>query len=151
MSKFHTTHLVRHKSEQMFNLVADVEKYPEFLPMCKKLIITDSYTEDDKVFLVADMTVNYKGFEETFTSQVTLDKINHLINVEYIDGPFKYLHNYWSFKDDNDINTCQVEFFIEYEFKNKLLNFALSGIFDKIFKNFSEVFEQRADFLYGIK
>lgn len=148
MSKFHTTRLVQHDSTEMFNLVADVENYPNFLPMCEALDVTSRHEEDGKTFITADMTVAYKGFRETFTSNVTLDKDNRRIEVQYVDGPFKHLENYWTFTPAGD-KACNVEFFIEYEFKNKLLTLALGSIFNKVFKNFSEVFEERADELYG--
>ena len=91
MPQFETTRHVRHSPEQMFALVADVEKYPQFLPLCEALTVRSRKERDGRTLLVADMTVGYKAIRETFTTQVLLKPDESAIDVKYIDGPFKYL------------------------------------------------------------
>lgn len=133
----------------MFALVADVEKYPEFLPMCEALSIRSRNERDGKTLLTADMTVGYKLIRETFTSQVLLKPEENIIDVKYIDGPFRYLDNRWTFKPVGDGAECDVEFFIDYEFKSRTLGLLMGAMFDLAFKKFSEAFEKRADQIYG--
>ena len=110
MPKFERTHLVNHKAQDMFDLVADVEKYPEFLPMCEALTIRETRERGGKTLLVADMTVGYKSINETFTSQVFLKPDEMVIEAKYIDGPFKHLDNRWRFTDVDDTGTSEVDF-----------------------------------------
>ncbi len=133
----------------MFALVADVEKYPQFLPMCEALSIRSSKERDNKTLLVADMTVGYKLIRETFTSQVLLKPKESMIDVKYVDGPFRYLDNRWTFKPVGDGSECDVEFFIDYEFKSRMLGMLMGSMFDLAFRKFSEAFEKRADQIYG--
>jgi coenzyme Q-binding protein COQ10 len=130
---------VRHNAVQMFDLVADIESYPEFVPLCK----------DGRETLVADMTVGYKLIRETFTSRVALDKSNLKVRVEYIDGPFSRLENIWSFKDEPEGDSSRVGFFIDYEFKSRTLGVLMGSMFDAAFRKFASAFEQRADAVYG--
>lgn len=148
MPQFTTVRRVHHRPEQMFALVADVEKYPEFLPMCEALSIRSRNERDGKVLLIADMTVGYKLIRETFTSQVLLKPDENVIDVKYLDGPFRYLDNRWTFKPTADGNECDVEFFIDYEFKSRTLGLLMGAMFDLAFKKFSEAFEKRADQIY---
>ncbi len=132
----------------MFDLVADVEAYPEFLPLCEGLRIRRrSLTDEGLEILVADMTVGFKAIRETFTSRVTLDRARLKILVEYVDGPFSKLDNRWTFKDDPA--GCVVEFYIDYEFRSRTLGLLMGSMFDHAFRRFSEAFEQRADRVYG--
>ena len=127
MPKFETSRPVAHSPRQMFDLVADVERYPEFLPLCEALSVRSSRERDGKTLLVADMTVGYKAIRETFASQVLLKPDDLIIEVKYIDGPFRYLDNKWSFRPRDD-GGCDVVFFnIDYEFRNRIL-----GAFDGI-------------------
>lgn len=135
----------------MFALVADIERYPEFLPMCEALIIRTSRERDGKTFLVADMTVGYKLVRETFTTQVYLQPEENRIDVQYVDGPFRHLENRWLFLPVEDENACRVEFFIEYEFKNPVLSLMMGSMFDTAFRKFTDAFEKRADEIYGMK
>jgi coenzyme Q-binding protein COQ10 len=149
MPSFRTSRRVRHKAADMFNLVADVERYPEFVPLCEKLAVRKHETQDgERSVLVADMTVTYKVFRETFASKVTLDRPKLEILVEYLDGPFRSLENRWHFKEVGD-RECEVEFFIEYEFRSRTLGLLMGGVFEAAFRRFAEAFEQRADKLYG--
>lgn len=131
----------------MFDLVADIERYPEFLPLCEALTVRDRRERDGKTLLVADMTVGYKAIRETFTSQVLLKPDDLAIDVKYIDGPFRYLDNRWTFSAMP--NGAKVHFFIEYEFRNRLLGGLMGSMFDRAFRMFAEAFEQRADQIYG--
>lgn len=131
----------------MFALVADVEKYPEFLPMCEALTIRSKKEREGKTLLIADMTVGYKAIRETFTSQVLLDPEDLKIDVKYIDGPFKYLDNRWAFEDTKD--GSDVAFFIDYQFKSRILGAVMGAMFDRAFHMFSEAFEKRAEAVYG--
>ncbi|MFK0685007.1 type II toxin-antitoxin system RatA family toxin [Ochrobactrum sp. BD67] len=150
MPQFTTVRRVHHRAEQMFGLVADVEKYPEFLPMCEALSVRSRKERDGKALLIADMTVGYKLIRETFTSQVLLKPADNVIDVKYLDGPFRYLDNRWTFKPVGDGGECDVEFFIDYEFKSRTLGLLMGTMFDLAFKKFSEAFEKRADQIYGL-
>lgn len=148
MPQFETTRTVKHTPEQMFALVADVEKYPEFLPMCQALTVRSRKEREGRAILVADMTVGYKAIKETFTSQVLLKPDENVIEVKYLDGPFKYLINIWTFKPSAE--GCDVHFFIDYEFKSRILSAMMGAMFDRAFRMFTEAFETRADKIYGV-
>jgi coenzyme Q-binding protein COQ10 len=149
MPSFRNTRRVRHSPAQMFELVADVERYPEFLPLCEGLIVRRrSQSGEGGEILVADMTVGYKAIHETFTSRVTLDRPRLKILVEYVDGPFSHLQNRWSFQDAED--GCLVEFYISYEFRSRTLGLLMGAMFDRAFRKFAEAFERRADLIYGL-
>ena len=148
MPAFRTTRRVPHSADQMFDLVADVEKYPEFLPLCQRLAIRSSRERDGKTLLVADMTVAYKMVKETFASQVLLDQGAHQIDVKYIDGPFRYLDNRWTFAPRAD-GGCDIGFAIDYEFKSRTLGLLMGSMFDYAFRRFASAFETRADVIYG--
>lgn len=149
MPMFSTTRRVRHSPERMFALVADVEQYPQFLPLCEGLTLRRrTPREDGGEILIANMTVGYKAIHETFTSRVTLDPANLKILVEYVDGPFRHLENRWSFKPIEG-GGCEVGFFISYEFASRMLGLLMGAMFDKAFHKFAEAFERRADIVYG--
>lgn len=153
MPSFRTTRRVNHSAEDMFALVADVEKYPQFLPMCTGLEIRRRNTDArGREVVVADMSVGYKAIRETFTSRVTLDPDGLKILVEYVDGPFRHLENVWTFVSEASVAgepRSKVEFFIDYEFKSRMLGLLMGGLFDAAFRKFAEAFERRADELYG--
>lgn len=148
MPQFETRRPVTHTPDQMFDLVADVERYPEFLPLCDALAVRSRKERDGKILLVADMTVGYKAIRETFTTQVLLNKAEHIIDVKYIDGPFKYLDNRWRFEPQGE-GGCSVHFFIDYEFKSRILGALMGSMFDRAFRMFTEAFEKRADKIYA--
>ncbi|MGN6584408.1 MAG: type II toxin-antitoxin system RatA family toxin [Rhizobiaceae bacterium] len=148
MPQFETTRQVAHSPERMFALVADIEKYPQFLPMCEALSVRSRKERDGVTVLVADMSVGYKAIRETFTSQVVLKADENVIDVRYLDGPFRYLQNKWNFLPAND-GGCEVHFFIEYEFKNRILGAMMGAMFDRAFRMFSGAFEKRANEVYG--
>jgi coenzyme Q-binding protein COQ10 len=133
----------------MFDLVADVERYTEFVPLCRALKVRKRTTEPNGVeILVADMTVAYKMISETFTSRVTLDRPRLQILVEYLEGPFSRLENRWTFRPTSE-SGCEVGFFISYEFKSRMLAVLMGSMFDLAFRRFASAFEQRADVVYS--
>jgi coenzyme Q-binding protein COQ10 len=134
----------------MFDLVADVERYPEFVPLCQSLHVRRRVTDAAGVeVLTADMKVGYHAIRETFTTRVTLDRANSKIMVEYIDGPFSWLENVWTFTAEEEAKTSRVEFFIDYEFRSRMLGALMGAMFDAAFRRFAEAFERRADKVYG--
>ena len=143
MPQFETRRSVPQSPDQMFALVADVERYPEFLPLCEALAVRSRKERDGKALLVADMTVGYKAIRETFTTQVLLNEGERAIDVKYLDGPFRYLDNRWRFNPLPD-GGCEVHFFIDYEFKSRILGAVMGSMFDRAFRMFSEAFEERA-------
>lgn len=149
MPSFETNHRVRHSADEMFALVADVENYPRFVPLCESLVVRlRRPIEGGREVLVADMTVSYALIRETFTSKVTLDRPNQKILVEYLDGPFRHLENRWTFRPIDD-KASEVGFWISYEFKSRTLGALMGAMFDRAFRKFSDAFEARADAVYG--
>src|SRR6202166_3944849 len=115
MPQFSPTRRVKHSAAEMFALVADVERYPQFVPLCRSLAVRKRTTDGEgRDVIVADMTVAYKLVRETFTSRVTLDRPKLEILVEYLEGPFQSLNNHWTFRPVDE-HTCDVDFFISYE------------------------------------
>lgn len=148
MPQFASTRRVNHTARAMFDLVADVEKYPEFVPLCEALTVRSRREKDGRTLLIADMTVGYRAIRETFTSQVVLKPGELEIDVSYVDGPFRYLSNLWRFDDCGD-GCCDVHFHIDYEFRSRMLGGLMGAMFDRAFRKFSAAFEERADQLYG--
>ena len=148
MPSFKTTRKIRHSAQEMFDLVADIESYPQFLPLCVALKVRSRTEEGGVVTKVAAMTVGYKAIRETFTTRVACDPAARRIFVEYIDGPFRHLENRWSFREQAEA-VCLVDFEIAYEFKSRALSLIMGGMFDTAFRKFSEAFERRADVVYG--
>ncbi|MFD1701466.1 type II toxin-antitoxin system RatA family toxin [Methylopila henanensis] len=148
MPSFRTTRRVRHSAEEMFDLVADVEKYPLFLPLCEGLRVRSREERDRLPVLIADMTVAYKIFRETFTSRVTLDREERKIQVAYLDGPFSHLENRWTFAPLPN-GGCEVGFYIEWELRSRTLAMLVGAAFERVFRRYAEAFEQRADRVYG--
>ncbi len=149
MPQFSTKRRVGHAAANMFDLVADVEKYPEFVPLCAGMRVRSRTEKDNGVtVLVAQMTVAYKLVRQTFTSRVTLDKPNLKILVEYVDGPFRHMQNRWVFRPAGE-SACDVDFFIDYEFKSRTFGILMGNLFDTVFRRMAYAFEQRADQIYG--
>ena len=148
MPQFSTKRRVRHAATDIFDLVADVEKYPQFVPLCSGLTVKSRAEKDGRTVLVADMTVAYKIIRETFTSRVTLDRQGLKILVEYLNGPFKRMQNRWTFYPVEP-KICDVEFYIDYEFRSRTLAVLMGAMFDAAFRRFAVAFEQRADEVYG--
>jgi len=144
MPKHDTIRRVAHSAEKMFNIVADVERYPEFLPLCEGLTVIDRFEKEDCLVLHADMSVGYMRFQETFRSQVTLDRPNHTISTTSIKGPFKHLENNWYFKAIDD-HSCDVHFTIDYAFNSWPMEKLMGSMFEQAFKKYAESFEARAE------
>ncbi|MBL4758596.1 MAG: type II toxin-antitoxin system RatA family toxin [Rhizobiales bacterium] len=149
MRQFETSRIVSHSAEDMFNLVGDIECYPDFVPLCSKLRIIDETIDGDILVKIADMSVAFKALSETFRCKVTEDRAANEIVVEYLDGPFRSLRNVWTFTD-TDPGKSKVHFFIAYEFKSRMLQMVAGSVFDRAFSKFSDAFESRADEIYGI-
>jgi coenzyme Q-binding protein COQ10 len=149
MPQFSTRRRVQHSASDMFDLVADVERYPEFVPLCQSLAVRKRMPgSEGREVIVADMTVAYKLIRETFTSRVTLDPAKLTILVEYLEGPFRRMNNRWSFRPATD-SACDVEFFLAYELRSRALGLLMGSVFDAAFRRFAIAFERRADQVYG--
>lgn len=149
MHTFHTTCRVHHSAENMFELVASVEDYPSFVPLCRALRVRRREQKAGHEVLIADMTIAYKVLQETFTSRVTLDRANRRILVEYLDGPFRHMENRWQFRPVGE-HVCEVDFYIAYEFRSRSLQLLMGSLFDKVFRRFVHAFKTRADEVYGL-
>jgi coenzyme Q-binding protein COQ10 len=148
MPRFSTTRRVRHSASDMFDLVADIEHYPEFVPLCRSIRLSQRRTIGEGVeTLRSEMTVAYKMISETFVTRVTLDKPHLQIHVQYLEGPFRQLENRWTFRPLGE-HACEVEFFISYEFRSRTLGFLMGSMFDTAFRRFAEAFERRADAVF---
>lgn len=129
--------------DQLFKLVAEVERYPEFLPWCSAARIT---RRDGDTFW-ADLVVRFKMFKERFTSRVTLHP-NEQIDVAYIEGPFRYLNNHWKFIPQPD-GSCVIDFYVDFEFRSKILQRMIGLLFNEAVSRMVNAFEMRARQLYG--
>jgi coenzyme Q-binding protein COQ10 len=147
MPSFRTTHRVPFTARQMFDLVADLESYPAFLPLCEALLVKRREERADKTVLVADMTVGYLAIRETFTSIVELDPAGLAVRAPGGRGPFQRLENRWSFRAA--AGGCDVEFFISYAFKSLMLQALVGSLFDRVFRRYTRAFEERARQVYG--
>jgi coenzyme Q-binding protein COQ10 len=149
MPSFTNKRRVQHAASEMFDLVADVERYPEFVPLCQSLKIRQRTPKPDGTeIVIADMTVSFNLVREGFTSEVTLDRPNLKITVRYLRGPFSNLENRWTFEPKGE-GACDVGFYIAYEFKSRMLALLMGSMFDAAFARFSAAFEKRADKVYG--
>lgn len=153
MPSFQTTQIVPFTAQQMFDLVADIESYPEFLPLCEALSVREHRTNNDgHPEILADMTCGYGAIRETFTSQVTLLGGQREIQVRYVDGPFSHLFNQWRFEQSPETyepGGSAVHFHIDYAFKSPMLGMLVGTMFDRAFRRFLVAFEERADIVYG--
>ncbi len=148
MPSFHTTRRVAHNATDMFALVADIERYPEFVPLCKGLRVLKREHHGTHETLTARMSVAYKLFSESFTCRVVLRPEEHAIVVDYLDGPFRKLHNRWTFVAAGE-GASQVGFFLDYEFKARAFQMMMGAVFDRAFRKFADAFEARANAVYG--
>ena len=150
MPSFRTTRRVPFTPRQMFELVADVERYPEFLPFCEALVVKQRDRNGDKDSLVAEMGVGYMAIRETFTTRVTFDPGQlavHAQGTQESRGPFRQLENRWQFRAVP--GGCDVDFFIAYEFKSMMLQMLVGALFDRAFRRYTLAFEERARAVYG--
>ena len=137
------TRRLPYSAEQMFDLVADVKRYKEFLPW----VVATRVRSDSETEMVADMVVGFKSIRESFTSRVLKDRPRE-IEVIYLDGPLSDLDNIWTFKPINE-NTCEIDFCVDFEFKNRVFQALAGQYFDRAFRKMVVAFEQRAHDLYG--
>ncbi|MEX0348520.1 MAG: type II toxin-antitoxin system RatA family toxin [Paracoccaceae bacterium] len=142
------TRRLPYTAQQMYDLVADVGKYPEFLPWCAAARMRRTYDDGRARVLEADLVISFKVFREKFGSRVTLFDADHRIDTEYLDGPFKYMKSNWSFADAAD-GGCDVAFHVDFEFKNMMLQKIIGVVFNEAMHRIVRAFEQRAQALYG--
>lgn len=134
--------ILRYTPDQLYQLVADVRRYPEFLPWCVGARVISS-TETK---LVADLTIGFKMFRESFRSEVTLERPDRVL-VQYMNGPFRYLNNQWRFIPVEQ--GTQLEFFVDFEFRSRLLQAVIGTVFNEAVRLMVRAFERRAMQLYG--
>ncbi|MEJ2015125.1 MAG: type II toxin-antitoxin system RatA family toxin [Limibacillus sp.] len=132
-----------YRPAQLYELVADVERYPEFLPWC----LGSRIKRREERLLVADLIIGFKLFRERFTSKVTLNPDDRRIHVAYVDGPFKYLDNHWVFLEHDE--GCLIDFYVDFEFRSRLLQRGIQPLFDEAVRRMVRSFESRADDLYA--
>ncbi len=147
MPSFEMTRRVPFSAKQMFAVVADVERYPEFLPLCEDLHVRSREDVGGNSVLIATMSVGYRAIRESFTSRVTLRPERNEIDVAYLDGPFSHLDNRWRFSDVP--GGSEIHFFIDYAFASRLLAVVMGAVFDKAVRKYAEAFEARANANYG--
>ncbi len=148
MPEFRTKHRVGHSADNMFRLVADVARYPEFVPLCTSLAVISRAPSNEGEVLIANMGIGHKALKEQFTTKVVLNETANKIVVSYIDGPFRHLENQWCFTP-LEASGSEVDFYICYEFRSALMGLALGPLFDGAFRRFTEAFEDRANEIYG--
>jgi coenzyme Q-binding protein COQ10 len=148
MPSFETTRRIPYTPAEMFDLVADVEQYPRFFPLCEALRIRSRERQGDKEVLVASMDIGYRAIRETITSRVTLERRTMSVLVELIDGPFRHLDNRWRFTEAPN-GATEVRFFMSYELKSMMLQLLVGGLFDQAFRRCVTAFEARAREVYG--
>ena len=140
---------LKYSSDQMFDLVADINSYSEFLPWCdKSAIISNNLTDDKNNKIIADLDIGYKSLSYTYRSNVILSKNKEFIKVTHVEGPFKHLINDWKFNEISE-SKCEISFLIDFEFKSKLFNLLMTEFFDVGFKKMVNTFKDRAEDLYS--
>lgn len=148
MPSFQTTRATPYGPGEMLELVADVERYPEFVPLCEALrVLNRSRNPDGTETVTARMQVGYGPLHESFTSKVTVDRAKGQILVSYLDGPFRSLTNRWQFR--RTPSGSVIDFYIAYEFRSLALQMLLGTMFDHAFRRFAAAFEERARRVYG--
>ena len=151
MPKHFEKKIVNFTAKQMYELVADIDNYREFLPWCNdSKIIEVTNIDNEKKTLIADLEIGYKDLVYTYRSNVLLNNRELTIKVDFVHGPFKNLDNSWIFKKIDD-QSCEIEFFIDFELNVGVLNLLISKFFDKAFKKMVNSFENRANQIYGSK
>ena len=147
MPRHSETRVLPYTAAQMYDLVADVASYPQFLPWCSAARIRSRTPEGEVEVMLADLVISFKVFREKFGSRVTLKPVENSIDTEYLDGPFKYLKSTWDFKDVE--GGCEVAFFVDFEFKNAILQGVIGVVFNEAMSRIVRAFEARAADLYS--
>ncbi|WP_170480252.1 type II toxin-antitoxin system RatA family toxin [Ruegeria arenilitoris] len=142
------TRTLPYTAQQMYELVGDVSRYPEFLPWCAAARIRRTYSIGEGMVMEADLVISFKVFRERFGSRVTLYDWKKKIDTEYLDGPFKYMRSDWQFEDAPE-GGCNVSFHVDFEFKNAVLQGIIGVVFNEAMHRIVRAFEQRAAELYG--
>lgn len=137
-----------YSAQQMYDLVADVGSYPKFLPWCAAARIRSRKPQGASEVMEADLVISFKVFRERFGSRVVLHPNYHKIDTEYLDGPFRYMKSNWAFADRAD-GGCDVSFFVDFEFKNAVLQGIIGMVFNEAMQRIVRAFERRAAELYG--
>ncbi len=141
------TRRLPYTAQQMYDLVADVGRYPEFLPWCAAARIRSRRSEGDHEVMEADLVISFKVFRERFGSRVTLWPEAKRIETEYLDGPFRKMVSRWAFRDVE--GGCEVDFFTDFEFRNRVLQSVIGVVFNDAMQRIVRAFERRAAALYG--
>ena len=137
-----------YSADEMYALVADVESYAEFLPWCAASRIKRRAQTEAGEVLDAELVISFRVFRESFGSRVTLQPERRIIDVEYLEGPFRYLNNHWHFKPISE-NECEVDFFVDFEFRSRMLQSLIGIVFNEAMRRIVRAFEARAEALYG--
>ncbi len=132
----------------MYDLVADVERYPEFLPWTAAARIRSRRDLGDHEVMEADLVISFRLFRERFGSRVVLWPAQHRIETDYLDGPFRHMHSHWQFTDLPE-GGCEVDFSVDFEFRNPILQKVIGVVFNEAVQRMVRAFEQRAEALYG--
>ena len=135
--------IIKHTPSNLLKLVSDVKRYPEFLPWCLGARVKNNHKNNFE----ADLIIGFKIYREIYSSEISIDNINKKIVVNYKDGPFEYLENYWVFKDNK--NGCEVEFMVDFKFKSVFLQTLIETLFSEAARRMVGAFEKRADELYN--
>ena len=135
--------VIAYTPDQIYRLVADVERYPEFLPWC----LAARIRKHEKNRFIADMVIGFKMVRERFTSYVDLDEARHRIDVTYAEGPMRHMKNHWVFEPHAE--GCLIDFYVDFEFRSKLLQTLIEALFHEAVKRMVSAFEARAKDLYG--
>lgn len=147
MPRHSETRTLPYSAKQMYDLVADVKSYPEFLPWCAAARIKSLTPDGDAMVMDADLVISFKVFRERFASRVTLWEEAQKIDTEYLDGPFKYMKSNWAFRDIEA--GCEIDFFVDFEFRNMILQKLIGVVFNEAMQRVVRAFETRAVALYG--
>jgi coenzyme Q-binding protein COQ10 len=143
------TRRMPYSADQMFDLIADIRSYPEFLPWCSAARIRSRKPgPDGSEVIEADLVISFKVYRERFGSRVTLSPDRRHIRVEYLDGPFRYLDNRWTFKPAGE-RACDVDFYVDFEFRSRTLQKIVGAVFYHAMQQIVRAFERRAESLYG--
>ncbi|MEO0654219.1 MAG: type II toxin-antitoxin system RatA family toxin [Pseudomonadota bacterium] len=141
------TRSLPYTAQQMYDLVADVAKYPEFIPWCAAARIRSVTPKGAAQVMAADLVISFKVFRERFGSRVVLHPAESRIDTDYLDGPFRHMHSTWAFRDID--GGCEVDFFVDFEFKNAILQSVIGVVFNDAMLRIVRAFERRAQALYG--
>ena len=147
MPKASVKRVINRKKDKLIEFVLDIEKYPEFIPFCLNSKVYERKIKDDKIYIIADLTIGKGPFSDTYKSDVRYNKKDDTINVTNLDGPLKHLQNNWKFVENN--NTTEVYFDVDFEIKNKFLNVLMEKSFEFGLNKIADAFQKRAEKLFS--